>query len=87
MLLVILLVLCGASVLYLQSTIKAGANYRATKSRWHNAEQSQALYWAARAIAPSVIDHAELQERILTVTNATPAEASAAIEALRNRTK
>lgn len=85
MLLVIILALCLGSLFYLQTTISSGAHYRATTRRWHAAEQSQALYWAARAIAPSVVDHAELQERILLVTNATPNEASAAIEALRNR--
>ncbi len=69
----------------LYRVVKSVKHYRAVRRRWQDAEQSQAMYFAACRLVPLQQTHAQTQEQILALTNGSPKQADAAIASAKAR--
>jgi phage-related baseplate assembly protein len=65
--------------------VKSVKNYRLVRRRWQDAEQSQAMYFAACRLVHLDQPHAQAQEQILALTNGSPEQADAAIASAKAR--
>ncbi len=74
-----------ASAVPLYRVVKSAKHYRVVRRRWQDAEQSQAMYFAACRLIHLGQTHAQTQEQILALTNGSPQQADAAITSAKAR--